>query len=125
MIVSTNEGTLWALPFALFVPVVAWYFFAMLLTLEWTRLKCGWYMKGGRDEEEGGVYMVVTTSGQPSSKYGHPHSEHNGPNHPDFQGRDSPFRGKNQRFGHTHGQHHLKAPLQQDWQGPVVEKEIK
>jgi tryptophan-rich sensory protein len=102
MIISNNEGTLWALPFALWVPVMAWYGFAVLLNFEWYRMKCGWYQGTScwEDEERGGgggakvVYVISTTptmvdeAGKVAAK------EHHGKHPP----------GKH-RYGHPHGQH--------------------
>jgi len=89
MVISSNEGTLWALPFALFVPVTAWYFFAMLLNFEWYRLKSGWYTRSCDDEE--GIYYVVTTTNERKAAVPHHHSHHGHGQH---------------KFQHPHAAHH-------------------
>lgn len=95
MIVTSNEGNLWALPFALFVPVVAWYFFATLLTLEWARLKCGWYTGGCADGMENGVsivYIVPDEGKEADASFKH-HGHHPPGKH---------------NYAHPHSLHHLK-----------------
>lgn len=70
MVLSTNEGDLWAVPFGLWVPVMAWYCFAALLSFEWFRLKAAWWMRHhhhkhhnhhGDEEQNGGSYKAVVT----------------------------------------------------------------
>lgn len=105
MIVSTNEGSLWALPLALFVPVVAWYCFAVLLNLEWVWLKRGWYREHHcRDEEHGshaaaaasaGVYVVMQGG---DGKHYKP------------QQQQQPPQKKQHQWGHPHASHHATAP---------------
>lgn len=104
---SSNEGVLWAVPFALFVPVTAWYFFAAVLTFEWCRLKCGWYQQQQPCNDEESVYIVTTREGSvPLKKQSHPHSQqHHGHHH---------GHGNKQRFDHPHHAHHhnlQKQPL--------------
>jgi len=77
---SVNEGDLWAVPFALWIPVTVWYWFVAGFSFEWFRRKAGWFLwpgqhhhghhhhghhhhghrRSGDEERNGGTYVVVT-----------------------------------------------------------------
>jgi len=120
MVITSNEGTLWALPFALFVPVTAWYVFAALLSFEWYRLKCvgtdGYFAY----REQYDCYAYEEQQPQQSDRVM--------PSAPPVVVTpvvyyDAPPQKKHHRFGHSHSAHGEREMLRH----PIVptEKQIQ